>query len=109
MILNLRNSENGGSFSREHKGTGPISGLRALISQLGYLLTEAPDRYKKVPNEQEYAQMSTNKGCGSGIDNGETEEQMQKIADEEKKKRDQYMHGQRNKNQYNKNNYNGGN
>jgi len=108
-MLNLRNSENGGSISSEHKGAGPIERLGAVIKHIGTLLTEAPDRYKKAPTAQEYAQMSTNKGCGSGIDNGETEEQMQKLADEEKKKRDQYMHGQRNKNEYNKNNYNGGN
>ncbi len=91
MEMNLRNSENVGSFSREHKGTGPISGLRDLISHLGYLLTEAPDRYKQFPTTQEFAQMSTNKGCGSsgGNDDQYTEEQAKKDAHREGLRRDQ--------------------
>lgn len=92
MEMNLRNSENGSPVSREHKGTVLISGLRALISHIGYLLTEAPDRYKNPPNAQGYVQMSTNRGCGSGggNDNRYTEEQARNDAhrEAERKNRD---------------------
>lgn len=85
MEMNLRKSENRGSFSKEHKVTALISGLRTFISHICYLLTEAPDSYKKVPNAQEYAQMSTNRGCGSGggNDNRNTEEQARNDAHRE--------------------------
>jgi len=103
MILNLRNSEIGGSISNEHKATGLISRLRAFMSHIGTLLTEAPDRYYRVPNQEELRLLSLNKGCspvGSGTNDGASSDDLHEEelkAERERRQREAYKREQKGK------------
>lgn len=85
MVMNLRNSENGGSFSREHKGAGLISRLSAVIKHIGTLLTVPPAQYNIFPTPEQFERMKKNQGCGpsGGNDNRYTEEQARNDAHRE--------------------------
>lgn len=91
MILNLRNSENGGTISSEHKGAGPIARLGAVIKHIGTLLTEAPAQYNIFPTPEQFERMKKNQGCGpsGGNDNPYTEQQARNDAHREGLRRDQ--------------------
>ena len=79
--MSFTNSELGGSISREHKGTGLISRLRAIMSHIGTLLTEAPAQYNVFPTPEKFESMKKNQGCGpsggsEGTNNGPTSDEL---------------------------------
>lgn len=79
MVISFTKSEHGGSISREHKGTGLISRLRAVMSQIGTLLTDAPAQYNVFPTPEQFERMKRNQGCGSsfgGSNNGPSSDEL---------------------------------